>query len=85
MIDPLDIPLMRSLRFCPHELTQQPTQNKVKHEPTPEEIAAATAALRATWSDAEYLRRAGRDPHAKYDVPECPFSSDYFTLPDIRS
>jgi len=30
-----------------------------RYNPTPEEIIARTAEIRATWSDAEYRRRAG--------------------------
>lgn len=88
MIDPLDIPLMRSLRFCPAELVQRepidPPQSRPRHEPTPDEIAAATAAIRATWSESERKKRAGLDPYKKLEVTEAEWPHDIMTPPDIR-
>lgn len=52
-----------------------------KHDPTPEEIAAATAEIRATWDEREEAFRRGCRNYAggNYTVPECK------TPPEMRN
>jgi hypothetical protein len=40
-----------------------------KYEPTPQEIAIATAEIRRNWTESEYRRRAGVEP-SSWSIPE---------------
>lgn len=40
--------------------------------PTPEEIAAKTAEIRATWTEYDYYIRAGWIPASYYELPTVP-------------
>lgn len=66
MTDPLDLPLMRTLRFHPREMIAYDRErDQPKYEPTPDEIREATAAIRATWSKTTERTRRG-EPDRRY-------------------
>ena len=54
-----DTPLIDQLRFLPHSM--KGIQTPKRDDPSPEEIDAMTAAIRASWDQATEAKRRGGD------------------------
>ena len=67
MTDPLDLPLMRTLRFIPPELEHR---DEPKYEPTPEQIREMTTAIRQGWSPQVERARRGEVDRRYVEVTE---------------
>lgn len=80
----MDTKLIDFLEFVPLAPQRTDGGTQGKREPTPREIAEATAAIRATWSEAEHRRRAGLDPHELWEVTEASFPYDICLPPKVR-